>query len=267
MKFWKNTGTLDDLVSELKDCVHSAEAEVAVIGSKPISLAAMPKLRGLFKCGVGTDNVPFKECRDRDIRIGLPSAKTSSVIYEETASFAASTVLRMLYSEVGDLETWEKYPREMARTRRVLVVGLGNIGSRVVDKLKPTVEVIGYDAAFPDSGDLDGLIFEADVVTLHIPLDEANRGFFDKEKLAMMRDGAVLVNTARGPIVDEEALYDELISGRLRAAFDVFWQEPYRGKLAALHPDPFFMTPHVASSCRDFVSGLANDFRVFCKSI
>lgn len=83
----------------------------------------------------------------------------------------------------------------------------------------------------------------------------------------MMKDGAAVVNTARGPIVDEDALYSELRGGRLRAAFDVFWQEPYNGKLAALHPEPFFMTPHVASTCEEFLEGLAEDFEEFLKRL
>ena len=76
-----------------------------------------------------------------------------------------------------------------------------------------------------------------------------------------MQDDAILVNTARGPIVDEQALYEELRKGRIYAAFDVFWEEPYQGILAEFHPDRFYMTPHVASNCMDFLEGLASDFR------
>ena len=64
-----------------------------------------------------------------------------------------------------------------------------------------------------------------------------------------------MINTARGTIVDEDALYSEISSGRLRAAFDVFWHEPYVGKLKEFHPDRFYMSPHVASTCRDFIEG------------
>ena len=67
-----------------------------------------------------------------------------------------------------------------------------------------------------------------------------------------MKNDAILVNTARGAIVDEDALYKEIKSDRLKAAFDVFWEEPYRGKLMEFHPHRFFMTPHVASNCVEF---------------
>ena len=70
-----------------------------------------------------------------------------------------------------------------------------------------------------------------------------------------MKDNAILINTARGTIVDEDALYHELSAGRLRAAFDVFWQEPYNGKLMEYYPARFFMMPHVASTCSGFLAG------------
>ena len=70
-----------------------------------------------------------------------------------------------------------------------------------------------------------------------------------------MKNNATLINSARGAIVDEEALYAELKNGHLKAAFDVYWQEPYKGKLKELHPDPFFMTPHIASTCISFLKG------------
>ena len=71
----------------------------------------------------------------------------------------------------------------------------------------------------------------------------------------MMKNDAVLINTSRGTIVDEDALFAEISSNRIRAAFDVFWQEPYNGKLKEFHPDRFFMSPHVASTCSGFLEG------------
>ncbi|MBC2606937.1 NAD(P)-dependent oxidoreductase [Pelagicoccus albus] len=267
MKLWKNTATLDRLLEECSSCVELKEAELAIIGSKPIPLEDMPRLKGLFKCGVGTDNVPFEECERRGIRVCLPSESTASIIYEETASFATSLIFRMLFSDVGTISPWKKAPRVASSRRKVLVIGTGNIGSRVVKKLLPTVSVSSYDIAVQNDSSLEDLLAEADVVSLHIPLTDENRSWFGPDLLGKMKDGAALVNTARGPIVDEEALFSEIQSGRLRAAFDVFWKEPYEGRLAAFHPDRFFMTPHVASNCEDFTAGLADDFRRFAKTI
>ena len=69
MNFWKNTVTLDNLVPELLDTVDVAEAEIAVIGGKPINLASMPKLKAIFKCGVGVDNIPFEEAKERGVQV------------------------------------------------------------------------------------------------------------------------------------------------------------------------------------------------------
>lgn len=264
MKIWKNTNTLDALIPSLaKDLVDPAEAELVVIGSKPIDLELMPQLKGLFKCGVGTDNVPFEACAEKGIRVGLPSEATASIIFEETASFANYLVLKMLYSEIGDVECWKKTSRVFAGKKKVLILGMGNIGRRVAAKLKSTVQVLSYDSADPGRESLESLLPQADVVSLHLPLTEETRGMVDKAMLSLMKDRAALVNTARGPIVDEGALFEELSSGRIRAAFDVFWQEPYRGRLKSLYPEPFYMTPHVASNCHDFLEGLAKDYLAF----
>ena len=74
-----------------------------------------------------------------------------------------------------------------------------------------------------------------------------------------MKNGSAIINTSRGAIVNEEALYQELKENRLKAAFDVFWNEPYNGKLKEFYPDPFFMTPHVASTCSGFLNGCRED--------
>ena len=78
-----------------------------------------------------------------------------------------------------------------------------------------------------------------------------------------MKDGTLLVNTARAAIVSENALYDELTNGRLLAAFDVFWQEPYNGKLLEIPKDRFIRSPHAASNCKEFLQATAEDFRSF----
>ena len=82
-----------------------------------------------------------------------------------------------------------------------------------------------------------------------------------------MKDGAVLINTARGATVDEDALFKEIEAFRLRAAFDVYWQEPYQGKLKQFHPDRIYMTPHVASTCSGFIEGCRNDLNILIEDL
>lgn len=263
MKLWKNTATLDEFVPELLSPASASDAELAVIGGKAIDLDSLPNLKGIFKCGVGTDNVPFEEAKKRGIEICLPSDQTRRYIFEETANFAVYLIFRMLYADLGDIESWAKRSRPFLGNQQVMLIGHGNIGRMVEAKLTPSVSVTTFDVLENEPEDLEKGMRKADVVSLHTPLLDATRGLIDAEKLSWMKDGAALVNTARGPIVDEDALYAELFSRRLRAAFDVYWTEPYEGKLRELHPDPFLMSPHVASTCEDFLKGLASDLKDF----
>ena len=266
MKFWKNTSTLDKLLPDLLETVDAAEAEVAIIGGKKIDLASMPKLKAIFKCGVGTDNIPFDAAAARNVEIWMPSDDTKRYIFEETANFAVYLIFRMLFNEIGEVEGWRKQSRGFLGNKKILVLGQGNIGSHVTRKLKPSVDVLTFDVAENSMDELPGLMKQADVISLHVPLIESTKGFIDAQKLGWMKDGAALVNTARGPVVDEDALFNEIQTGRLRAAFDVFWTEPYDGKLKQFHPNSFLMSPHVSSNCENFLTGLAEDLRNYLSS-
>ncbi len=263
MKYWKNTTTIDAYVPDLLDTVDAADAEIAVIGGKPIDVTVMPNLKGIFKCGVGTDNVPFEEAAKRGVEIGMPSEQTKRYIFEETANFAVYLVFKMLFNEIGQVDGWVKQSRGFLGNKKVLVIGQGNIGAHVSRKLEPSVDVLTFDVLQNSMDELKGLIQQADVISLHVPLIDETMHFMDAEKLAWMKDQAALVNTARGPVVDEDALFAEIESGRLRAAFDVFWQEPYEGKLKAFHPERFLMSPHVPSTCEHFLTGLGEDHVAF----
>jgi phosphoglycerate dehydrogenase-like enzyme len=266
MNIWKNTGTLDALVPALSSVSEPSLAELAVIGGKPIKLAELPKLKGVFKCGIGRDNVPEEECRRRGIRVCYPGEATREIIFEETANFTVHLILRMLYSSIGSLEPWKKEARSFLDKRTVLLIGQGNIGVKVKRKLEALVRVETFDIVSNSPEELQGLMEIADVASLHIPLSEETRNFIDKERLSWLSDGAALVNTARGPIVDEHALLEEVKHGRLNAAFDVFWKEPYEGALKEYHPERFLMSPHVASTCSEFLEELAMDLESFVRS-
>lgn len=227
----------------------------------------MPHLRAIFRCGVGTDNIPFSRCEQRGIHVRLPSRQTQQVIFEETAGYAVHLVLKALFDGQGDVDDWSKTDRPALEKRRVLVLGQGNIGRLVSAKLGQLVRVTSWDPMLNDISELAELIGQADVVTLHMPLNEATTAWFDASKLGLMKDGAALVNTARGAIVHEADLYREVSSGRLRAFFDVFWQEPYEGPLRKLRPEQFFMSPHIASHSLDFINGLADDLNELISDI
>lgn len=263
MKIYKATNTLDGYVPELEYTTDKAEAEVILVGGKAFDLTEFPKLKGVFKTGVGTDNLPFEQAKELGVIIELPSAKTCDTIYDETAAFTCHLILKAIYAGCGDWDSWTKADRQMTSSRRLLVIGAGKIGGKVAAKMSGIMDVTTFDATTDREEDLEGLIREADCISLHIPLMPATTGYFGKEKLSWMKDGAALVNTARGPVADEEALYAELSTGRIRAAFDVYWKEPYRGILSELPEDRFIRTPHIASTCKEFIQGTAQDFLSF----
>lgn len=267
MKIWKNTETLDGLIDDLFFTTSKEEANIAILGSKPIQIGEFPNLKGIFRVGVGQDNVPIEEANQRGIMVEFPSRATIEIIYEETACFACFLILRMLYRNIGTLSPWSKLPRISLQNKWLLVIGTGNIGSRVGEKMRPFMNVMSYDKVRNKEAELNDMVASADCISLHIPGTPENEYFMNAKRLALMKDDAVLINTARGKIVSEDALYDELAKGRIFAAFDVYWQEPYRGKLKAFHPDRFYMTPHVASTCSSFLKGCRQDLDNFIKEL
>ena len=267
MKIYKATNTLDGYLPELNYTTEKAEAEMILVGGKKFEVGEFPKLKGVFKTGVGTDNLPFEEAKQRGVEIRLPSEATCDTIYEETADFACHLILRGLYSGVGEWASWKKVDRPMLAGQKLLVIGAGRIGGRVARKMKAFLNVATYDAAVDSAENLPSLLGAADCVSLHIPLSADTKNFMNSEKLAWMKPWALLVNTARGPVVDEDALYNALNARKIRAAFDVFWQEPYKGKLMEFAPERFMVTPHVASTCREFLEGCAKDFLAFQRDL
>jgi len=267
MKIFKNTATLDGYDKGLIFTSDKSEADVILMGSKPITLDEYINLKGIFRAGIGRDNVPIDEAEGKGVLVHFPSQDTVNLIYRETARFTCHLILGMMYNNIGSIDPWMKNNRTQLSSKKLLVVGSGNIGSRVASKMGRFMDVLMYDTLSDSHDDLLRMLTEVDCVTLHIPNSRENYKFIDEEKLALMKDGAVLINTARGPIVSEDALYNEIKKGRLKAAFDVFWQEPYNGKLKQCHPGGFYMTPHVASTCSGFLEGCRNDLDKLIRKI
>ena len=142
------------------------------------------------------------------------------------------------------------------------IIGIGRIGREVAKRARAFgMKVIYYDVYRPDEDtekelgiefrDLDTLISEADVITLHVPLVPETKHLINKERIAKMKDGAIIINAARGGIVDEEALYEALKSGKLYgAALDVYENEPLKeSKLFEL--DNIVLTPHIGAQTKE----------------
>jgi glyoxylate reductase len=210
-------------------------------------------LRVVANYAVGVDNIDLDAARAR----GVVVANTPDVLTRATAELAVSLMLALLRRVAeGDRlirrrEPWrpeiEFMLGESLEDKAVLVVGAGRIG-RETARL---VEAFGARAILAGRTDpLDELLGHADVVTLHCPLTSETHHLIDAEALASMRPNAVLVNTARGPVVDERALVDALRAGRIAgAALDVYEREPeVSEELLAL--ENVVLTPHLGSATR-----------------
>lgn len=257
MKVFFNTKAFDvlDVEKKLQVTTNPEEAELAVLGAKAIDFDFFPKLRAVYRFGVGRENIPQSIIDDGKIKVVFPSEKTRNILFESTANFTVYLIFHMLFKDsVGNVDIWEKHTRKILSSKKCLIIGGGNIGSRVAIKLRAFMSVEIFDIKYNRLQELKPMISSADVISLHIPLNDSTDGFIDREKLSWMRDNVLLINTARGALVDEEALFDRFINSNISAAFDVFWTEPYSGKLKQFFPDRFFMTPHTSSQCLEYVS-------------
>jgi glyoxylate reductase len=215
-------------------------------------LDRFPSLRLVANYGVGYDRIDVKACRVRNIAV----TNTPGVLDAATADLAFALILAVRRGLVaGDRFVraggWNAHWSAATALGRDVtgatlgIVGLGRIGSAVARR------AAGFDMRIlsirRSEGDLDGLLRECDIVTVHVPLTQDTAGLLSRERLALMPTGATLVNTARGAVVDEEALVDELVSGRISAGLDVFAHEP--DVPAKLYDLPnVVLTPHLGSA-------------------
>jgi (S)-sulfolactate dehydrogenase len=226
-------------------------------------LAALTRCTVVGRLGVGLDNIDVTGCEARGMSV-IPATGANALSVAEYVLGTAMLLLRGVYQSTAAVAAG-KWPRNALSNGREIggktlgLIGFGSIGqltARLAQGLG--MRVMAFDAlmgpehpAFAEQGvqcvGLDELIRTADVVSLHVPLVDSTRGLFNAERIASMKTGAVLINTARGGIVDEVALGQALKAGRLGgAAMDVFTTEPLA---AAPHFEGcpnLVLTPHVA---------------------
>ena len=223
-------------------------------------LDAAPKLRLVQKIGVGVNTIDLDAARERDIAVcNMPGSNSQAVA--EHALLLMLALLRRLrtFDELVRADSgWSRSPR--------LEDGLGELGGRSVGLvgygsvprvLAPVLQALGArvlytataakDDAVGEFVALEDLLAQADVVSLHVPLTKATRRLMDNDRIRSMRRGAILVNTARGELVDARALRAALDDGHLAGAgIDVFESEPIRGDDPLLGRADVVLSPHVA---------------------
>ncbi|MDJ0379513.1 2-hydroxyacid dehydrogenase [Streptomyces sp. G-G2] len=227
-------------------------------------LAHMPRLRAVQTLTAGIDHVLGGLA---DLPPGVSLCNARGVHETSTAELALTLTLASLRGIPGmvrgqDREEWRFGFYDALADKSVLIVGYGSIGAAIEDRLAAfecgPVTRVARSARTTARGpvhalaDLPGLLPRADVVILSTPLTEDTRGLAGAEFLARMKDGALLVNVARGPVVDTKSLLAEVESGRLRAALDVTDPEPLPQGHPLWHAPNVLITPHVGGSSSAF---------------
>jgi phosphoglycerate dehydrogenase-like enzyme len=237
-------------------------------------IKAAPKLKLLHKWGIGVDKFDLDAARAARIPVAITAGANAGAVSEHTVMLMLATYrcLALADRKLRDGVWIRPQIRGQAYQlsgKTVGIIGFGNVGRMVAHRLAGfDVQIIYHDIRRADRPtekalhatpvSLEELLERSDVVTLHTPLTRVTRGMINADALRRMKPGAILVNAARGEVVDEPALYDALVSGKLRGAgLDVFAKEPADPNNPLFKLDQVVVTPHTAGSAIDLVADIA----------
>jgi glyoxylate reductase len=237
--------------------VEALAVVAAQVGDELLDL--FPDLRLVANYGVGYDGIDVEACAHRGVLV----TNTPEALGVATADLTMALVLAVRRRVVeGDRFAREgrwaagwhvgQLMGDEIRGATLGLVGYGRIGQAVAERARAFGMRVLYNRRSErdeDFRELDDLLRESDVVSIHAPLTDETQGLLDARRLALLRDGAAVINTARGAIVDEDALVSELVSGRLCAGLDVFVHEPNIPEALLALPN-VVLQPHVGSATR-----------------
>jgi phosphoglycerate dehydrogenase-like enzyme len=237
----------------------------AIVGLERVDdaiLSQLPELKIISKYGVGLDGLDVEAIARRGVKLAWTGGVNRRSVSELTLAFALALLHRIPETSIGlRAKQWLKLVGTQLTGRTFGIVGCGFVGKDLVGLLAPfECRVLANDIR--DYGDfyrahhvtpvpLARLLAESDIVSLHVPLDRSTTGMIGAAQLAAMRAGAVIINAARGGLIDEDALADALERGHLAgAAADVFEAEPVVNPRLLAHP-AFLGTPHIGASTQE----------------
>lgn len=259
-------------VDEITDRI--ADADIVIANKVPLNVETIggaSKLKLICETATGYNNVDIDYCRKNGIRVTNAVGYSTPIVAQHTFAMALYLLEKLpvydTYVKNGDYEKapmftcFEPYFTEL-EGKTWGIIGLGNIGRKVAEIAKVFgCRVIFYSASGRNDTtdfekvDFDTLLSESDVLSLHCPLTDRTQNIINAEALAKMKKTAILLNVARGPVVDEQALYDALTTGQIAAAgLDVLVKEPITADnpLAKIKDSTkLLITPHMAWASRE----------------
>ncbi|SMF75456.1 phosphoglycerate dehydrogenase [Pseudobacteriovorax antillogorgiicola] len=242
------------------------EADQAIIALEEINdtlLQKVPNLKHISKYGVGLDKIDLQALKKNNVTIQYTKGVNKRSVAELTLSLMLN-LCNKTFSNASLLKsgTWKILPGNLVSGKTIGILGLGNVGKEVSRLVQP---IAGKILAHDIDPDLDfckkyniqnvslvDLFKSSDIITIHVPLDSSTKNLVSSSILSYVCESSYIINTSRGGIVDEDALYKHLVEGKLRgAASDVFSIEPTDSPLIKL--DNFIGTPHIGGSSEEAI--------------
>ena len=241
--------------------------EAAIVGLDQIDeevLLALPDLKIIAKYGVGLNNIDLDACKKHEIKIGWTGGVNRISVAEMVLGNTLS-LLRNLYQTSNLLSngTWQKNGGEQLTGKTVGIIGVGHIGKEVVKMLKPfnckilVNDIIDQSTYYQENNLIESTkeeIFKnCDVITVHTPYTEQTKYLLNKAVFDLMKSNAIVINTARGGIVEENDLYEALTTNKIKAAaLDVYEEEPPTDTKLTSLPN-LICTPHIGGNAKEAV--------------
>lgn len=243
---------------EQKDLIKDAYAIIA--GTEKYDremLEGCDQLKVVTRFGVGTDNFDLQTMKNMGIQVGVITNCNAVAEFALTLILAAMKNLP-LYDNAARHGKWSRFPMRELGEKTVGLVGFGRIGRRLAELLAGfNVTILAYDPYMNEeaakerkvlSVSFEELLEKSDVVSLHLPYSKETDHLINAETIRKMKDGAYLINTSRGTLVDEKALYEALVSGKLAGAgLDVYEKEPVTEDNPLFKLENNVLAPHVSA--------------------
>lgn len=255
-----------ELIENLKD------SQGAIIGLDVINeeiLKNCPELKVISKYGVGVDNIDFEACKRQGVEVKWKKGVNKRSVAELTLGMILG-LIRNLHTTSLQMKKgiWNKSGGKDLSKKTIGIIGVGNVGKDLIKLLKPfecnvlVNDIIKQDGYYKENNlkevSKDFIFKNSDIVTIHTSLTESTRGLVNEKNLSLMKPTSSIINTSRGGVVDETALYRALTEKKISgAALDVYFEEPPKNK-KLIEMDNVICTPHIAGNSKEAVIAMGD---------